>query len=318
MPAAELGESFNGVKAMGTSTCPEHRHHRRSAALAASLVVFFYFAGDAISNTSNETLSNQVSVQPTPSSNYTSTSQPVQTGNEAFTFSARLVPDASKLIQDIDWEVKTTDGKSLFKDPGDEVYLNVKPGTYVVSVNYGNVHLDEALTVPAETHVSVSFILNAGVLRVLPHLANLENISATPPSEARVYGTTGKDKGKLVATSKTPGEMLKLAAGTYRLSTSFAFSNTEAVNDIEVKAGVIRAVDIGLHAGLTHFTLNNPLAADWKITADDGRELGSKAKTFDAVLKPGHYVAEADFAGRHASREFTVEDGQEMLLVLPN
>ena len=45
-----------------------------------------------------------------------------------------------------------------------------------------------------------------------------------------------------------------MAAGTYRLSSHFDNSNVDAITDIEIQAGVIRAVDIALHAGLVHLT----------------------------------------------------------------
>ena len=60
------------------------------------------------------------------------------------------------------------------------------------------------------------------------------------------------------------------------------------------------------------------MAADWKITPDDGEALTASATTFDMVLKPGHYTAEATAAGRHILSSFTIEDGEDHLVVLPN
>ena len=242
----------------------------------------------------------------------------VPAGQEAITLSARFMQNSISDAEGVDWTVKSTLGEVLIQSQTNTVNLALKPGIYEVSATYGNVQIDEALTLQPESRLDVSFVLNAGALRVLPHLAKLDNLSATPASETRIYAVNGRDNGKLIAASKMPGEILKLASGTYRLVSRFANSNAEASTDIEVKAGVIRAVDIALHAGLAHVTLNNPVAADWKITPDEGEALATNAITFDVVLKPGHYTAEATVAGRQISSGFTIEDGEDHLVVLPN
>ena len=242
----------------------------------------------------------------------------VPAGQEAITLSARFMKNSISDAEGVDWTVKSTLGEVLIQSQLSTVNLALKPGIYEVSATYGNVQIDEALTLQPESRLDVSFVLNAGALRVLPHLAKLDNLSAAPASETRIYAVNGKDNGKLIAASKMPGEILKLAAGTYRLSSHFDNSNVDAITDIEIQAGVIRAVDIALHAGLVHMTLNEPMAADWKITPDDGEALTASATTFDMVLKPGHYTAEATAAGRHILSSFTIEDGEDHLVVLPN
>ena len=178
--------------------------------------------------------------------------------------------------------------------------------------------MDQVLTLQPESRIDAIFVLNAGALRVLPHLAKLDNVSVMPASETLVFAVNGKDNGKLIATSQTPGEIIKLATGTYRLSAHFANSNAEAITEVEVKGGVMRSVDIPLHAGLAHITLNDPAVAEWSIRPDQGEALAASATNFDAVLKPGHYTAEAIVAGRHITSSFTIEDGEEHLVVLPN
>ncbi|MEP6828472.1 MAG: hypothetical protein ABJA10_10405 [Aestuariivirga sp.] len=300
------------------STFPTHWHHRARAAIAASLVVPFCFVGQAQPNTGNGEIQ-----PPAPPVHLNAMDDPlsastVPAGQEAITLSARFMQNSIFDAEGIDWTVKSTLGEVLIQTRTSTVNLTLKPGIYEVSATYGNVQIDEALTLQPESRLDVSFVLNAGALRVLPHLAKLDNLLATPASETRIYAINGKDNGKLIATSKMPGEILKLAAGTYRLSSHFANSNAEAITDIEVKPGVIRAVDIALHAGLVHLTMNDPIAADWKITPDEGEALTATATTFDMVLKPGHYTAEATVAGRHISTSFTIEDGEDHLVILPN
>ena len=303
---------------MEVSTLPTHRHHRARAAIAASLVVPFIFVGEALPNTGNGEIQPALPPFHLTSLSEAPSASAAPAGQEAISLSARFMQNSLSDAEDVDWTVKTTLGEVLLQSKTSTVNLALKPGTYEISAAYGNVQIDEAFTLQPESRLDVSFVLNAGALRVLPHLAKLDNLSATPASETRIYAVNGRDNGKLIATSTLPGEILKLAAGTYRLISRFANGNAQATTDIEVKAGVIRAVDIALHAGLAHITLNDPMAVVWKITPDEGEALTENATTFEAVLKPGHYTAEAIVAGHSVSSSFTIEDGEDHFVVLPN
>ncbi len=239
-------------------------------------------------------------------------------GQETMNLSALLTQNSMTSVQGIEWIVKSTTGEVLFKGNDSAVGLALTPGSYEVTIQYGNVQMDQVLTLQPQSRIDAIFVLNAGALRVLPHLAKLDNMSAMPTSETLVYAINGPDSGKLIATSTTPGEIINLAAGTYRLSARFANSNAEAVTEVEVKAGVMRSVDIALHAGLAHITLNDPAVVAWSIKPDQGEPLAAHTASFDAVLKPGRYTAEAIVAGRHTTRSFTIEDGEEHLIVLAN
>ena len=317
-PAVELGESSYRGKAVGVSTLPTHRHHRARVAIAASLVVPFCFMGQALPNTGNDGAHQPNTPTALRSTDELPSNSPVPAGQEAISLSARFVQNSISDVEDVDWIVKSTLGEVLLQSQTSTVNLALRPGTYEVSAAYGNVKIDQAVTLQPEQRLDVSFVLNAGALRVLPHLAKWENLSTLPASETRIYAVNNQDNGKLVATSTLPGEILKLAAGSYRLASRFTNSNAEATTTIEVKAGVIRAVDIALHAGLAHLSLNKPEVADWKITPAQGETVLGSASTFDVVLKPGRYTAEAVVDGRHVSSSFTIEDGEDHLIVLPN
>ncbi len=301
---------------MGVSTRPTHRHHRAKAAFAVSLMVPFCFSGMGFGRTSNTV---PFATERKPNSflpEMIIAAEQVPAGREAVALSAQFTKNSMKAAEDIDWHVKSSSGEEIYAGRNAALELNLSPGSYEVLLNYGNVRLDETVTLSPATRQDVRIILNAGALRVLPRLAKFDGIA--PPSETRVIAVGGQDSENQVALSTTPGEMLKLAAGTYRLVSHFANSNAEAVTEIEIKPGVIRSVDIALHAGLAHITLNDPMAVDWKITPDEGEALLATATTFEAVLKPGHYTAETTVSGHRVTSSFTIEDGEEHLVVLPN
>ncbi len=298
---------------MGVSTLPTHRRHKARAAIAASLVVPFFLNGQALPNTSKDQFSPPANPDKAMPLNQSSQAP---LGQETMNLSALLTQSSMTSVQGIEWIVKSTTGEVLFKGNDSAVGLALQPGSYEVTIQYGNVQMDQVLTLQPESRIDAIFVLNAGALRVLPHLANLDTTSVMPTSETLIYAINGRDHSKLIATSTTPGEIINLAAGTYRLAAHFANSNAEAVTEVEVKAGVMRSVDIALHAGLVHITLNDPAVAAWSIKPDQGEALVANDASFDAVLKPGHYTAEATVAGRHVTRSFTIEDGEEHLIVL--
>lgn len=250
-----------------------------------------------------------------PSTETSATSR-VPPGQESISLSARFTKNTINDVEGVDWKVKSTHGEILFQGSGDSVDIALQPGTYEITAIYANIQIDKILDLQPESHLDANFVLQAGELRVSPRLAKFDG--STPRGETLIYAMNGKDRGKLIATSATPGEIIKLAAGIYRLLAHFENSNTEAVTDVEVKAGIMRSVDVALHAGLAHITLNEPALAEWSIKPDQGSSLMTTATNVDAVLKPGHYTAEAVVDGLHISRSFTVIDGQEQLVVLPN
>jgi hypothetical protein len=234
----------------------------------------------------------------------------VAPGAEGLELSARFTQDSMKYAQEIDWQIKTSLGEVLYTSAGERAEVKLKPGTYEVLARYGNVRIDEAITLPEQAHIAINFVLNAGALRVLPRLKGIDGIATA--SLTRIFAVSGRDRGKLIATSAQPGETLKLAAGTYRVETAFDGSNVTSTTEIDVKPGILRSVDIDHHAGLLHLSVSGETGAViWSIHDDHGLTLTpATGAVAELALKPGHYVAEASIGGKTLRKELNILDGQ--------
>jgi len=296
--------------AMGDSTRPTHRHQQAVAFQFARLLVPFILVGSASAATQMPGLDD---TPPTASFTVpaeTTSIAAVAPGAEGLQLSARFTQDSMNYAQGIDWQIKSSLGEVLFKSTNDQADVKLKPGAYEVLASYGNVKIDEAITLPGQAHIAVNFVLNAGALRVLPRLKGIDGVNV--PSQTRIFAMTGKDHGKLVATSFQPGETVKLAAGSYRVETTFDASNVTSATDIEVKAGIVRSIDIDHHAGLLHLSVSGETGAVvWTIRDDQGLTLTpAVGASAELALKPGHYVAEASIGGKTLRKELSILDGQ--------
>ncbi len=238
-------------------------------------------------------------------------------GQESLDVSARFTNDSTNTIQDLDWKIKNTTGEVVFSALGDRAKTQLSPGQYEIEAFYGNAHLDQGVSLPAGTSLSLNFVLKAGALRILPQLQL--PVSSTPPSETHIYAKGGFDDGALVATSTQPGEVIKLAAGTYRIETNFINSNVGTRTEIEVKSGMLRSLDITQEAGLAHLKVNaGEDMVEWVLTNDNGDMIPLSGSTIDAVLKPGHYTAQAKLDAQTLSASFDVKAGEEQQINLGN
>lgn len=233
--------------------------------------------------------------------------QAADPGQEHITLTARLSEDGGLIQQPIDWTVRDADGSVIVASAEPFIDIPARPGEYRIEARYGTMTVLRDLSLPEGQTLGVTFILNAGGLRVLSKIAGLGRVDVQ--QTAAVYTMNGLAPGRLIATSHIPGEVLRVPAGTYRIESRFAQGNAVALTEVTVKAGRMSAVEIGHHAGLARFS--GPADAEWQISDAKGEvqsELsGSEA---DAVLKPGRYVVRTEIGGTARLRDFTVEDGQ--------
>jgi hypothetical protein len=234
-------------------------------------------------------------------------------GQEHITLTARLSEDGGLIQQPIDWTVRDADGEVIVASIEPFIDFAARPGEYRIEARYGTMNVIRDLSLPEGQTLGVTFILNAGGLRVLSKVAGLGQVGV--PQMATVYAMNGFATGKLVATSYVPGEVLRVPAGTYRIEGRYEPGNAVALAEVTVKAGRMSAVEIGHHAGLVHFQAPQDVA--WAITDAKGEALpelfGSEAQ---AVLKPGRYVVRTEIDGIAHMREFAVEDGQATEIVI--
>ena len=303
---------------MGDSTRSTLKHHQARTAYAVSLVVFLLGIGSAIASTNSDEQNQTRTPPPFSQTAETTAITSVNAGDESLELSSRFSQNGNVYVEGVDWTLKTQSGEVIYHSLATTTDIKVQPGSYEVIAAYGTVKIDEAVNVPAQTKLSVNFVLNAGALRILPRLNGLRGEQIE--SAAKIFALNGPQNGKLITTSHQPGQLIKLAAGSYRIETQFADSNVVAVTDVDVKPGIMRSVDVDHHAGLAHFSvLHAAENIEWRVMPDQGDELAlSNPSDPMAVLKPGHYTAEAKIGDHILKQSFVVEDGQVMDVVLAN
>lgn len=245
--------------------------------------------------------------------------RPVDIGQEQLTLSARLTTTSGSLAKDIAWQIRDIEGALIWESTTTELVKSLAPGEYSIEAQYGAVSLRESVILPQGSAIEVSFVLNAGGLRVLSGLKGLT--AALLPSQTLVYALTGIQRGKLVAHSKQPGEILKLAAGQYRIESRYGEGNTSATTDVRIRPGKISAVEVKHQAGLARLSFVGAPDATvtWDVRTVDGLSLGKfEGITNQLALKPGVYFAEAHVNGEVLSAKFQINSGEERDILLGN
>jgi hypothetical protein len=303
---------------MGESTRPSHNHRQRRAITrrAAAVFLFLGLASPVLAKPSPE---DAVRVPPTQSIAKTITHEisiaSVEAGQESIALGARLTETSVFVARDVNWKVRDYAGELLLDATANELQSPLPPGDYVIEAQYGAVHLKETVTLSEGKSVAVSFVLNAGGLRVLPEVQGL----STGDFESRtlVYALSGPERGTLVAQSDIPGEMLKLVAGTYRVENSFGKGNTVAVTDVRIRPGKMSAVELTHVAGIARIAFAHDISTAWTLRTVDGATVATLVGTAQRLaLKPGDYVAEARIDGAMRRKTFSIVAGEEREILL--
>ncbi|HEY5364384.1 MAG TPA: hypothetical protein VIJ49_09305 [Aestuariivirga sp.] len=296
---------------MGASTRLTRHRHQASIACMLGLVAFSISSQYVRANvgSTNQEVSTKVAAH-LPATIALSV---VAAGDEKLELSGRLTQNATNYADSVDWILKSSDGQTLFAGASQILSLPLKPGNYDVTAHYGNVAFSENITLPADTSVSVNFDLNAGALRIAPHLT--DEGATLQPAITRIYALDGVDVGQLVASSVTPGEIIKLAAGNYRVETRFPQGNVEASTNVEVKAGIMRAVDLAVHGSVVEFPVLSE-GKNWTLSNESGEKLALPPGVSEVALRPGAYFAETKLGSRIIAKSFVVQDGISQRLSL--
>lgn len=240
-------------------------------------------------------------------------------GNEALSFNARLSEDGGVIDWPISWQVKDPDGETLLSRDADGASLATEPGDYVVEASYGTVKVERKVALLEGQRLTVTFVLNAGGLRILPRLKQLGLPAARPFTS--IYKSSGADIGSLVAITEEPGEVLRLGAGSYRIESHFQPGNAEAMTEVTVKPGLLSAVELNMTAGIARLDASAVGEREiyWVITDAKGKSLpGIPGPTADVVLKPGRYVLHTRIDGAERNSAFTIEPGRVSAIIQSN
>lgn len=245
--------------------------------------------------------------------------QIVQPGNEGLELTARLSDDTNLIRRDISWTVASAEGEVVFSGDAPVAEPALPPGDYVVRAHYGSTRLEQSLTLLPGNRLAVSFVLEMGGIRVLPRLAGAGLAAAE--SKTYVYAASGRERGRLITVSETPGEILRVSAGDYRIESRFVTGNASAITEVKVKPGRMSAVEIDHQAGLAHlaFVGAPDAAVSWQVIADNGEALPAvSGLTANFVLKPGLYRAEADVGSEKLEARFQISAGEQRDIMLGN
>ncbi len=294
------------------STRPTHIRHQRLVRLAPALVAALFFSATDVQATSQKPIIASPAPHELnlPASGEMSIST-VASGQEGLELSATYTADGIALVENVSWKISDQDLALIYDKKGSSVTLPVAPGEYHVEAIFGSTHHEEVVSVQPGTKIGMSFVMNAGILRVLPRVKGVNQLDIA--SISKVYALSGIEKGKLIATSHRPGEVLNVAEGAYRIESVFTSGNVLAVTDVNVKAGYTSAVNIDHIAGLAKLNVmgNAEQEVHWQIKDETGYELPAFAAiTAEMVLKPGHYYAVAKLGDENLRADFQISAGQ--------
>jgi hypothetical protein len=298
---------------MDASTRPPQKRHRAKLHLAACLVAVYFAASigaHSATKSKEDALpaNNPLLLMPAAHDIGVST---VKSGQEGLVLSARFSENGTELVRDVNWKIRNRYGKEVFNGTSTNIDAILAPDDYQIDAIYGSAQVTQGVTVHAGTKLMVSFVLNVGGLRILPHLNGKFSASAT--SHSTIYSTAGQ----LVMTSFTPGEIIKLNAGEYRIENRFDAGNVVAVTNIRVNAGRMSAVEINHHVGIATLKYTGDTTANlqWIITDVQGITLPAlTGRTPDIILRPGHYKVRV--TGQSNLTEFEIAADEEKLIVV--
>jgi hypothetical protein len=305
---------------MDASTRPPHQRHRAAAHLARCLVAIYIAAApQAHSATNNQDALPATKSLITSAAAHDIAITTVKPGQEGLELSARFSEENPELVQGISWNIRSESGDTVFSGITTMADAALPPGDYQAEATYGTAHILQGVSVHAGTKLSVNFILNAGGLRVLPRVKGVSLPEVA--SRSMVYALSGIARGQLVTTSHTPGEIIKITAGDYRIESRFDGGNAVAVTEVHVKPGIMSAVQIDHLAGIARLSFAHPTSNDvqWTITDENGATLPPLDGIAPSlVLKPGHYIADAIIAGEKRSANFDIAAGQTRDVLIDN
>ena len=243
----------------------------------------------------------------------------VSRGREGLELSARLSSDGGLIERPVTWTVTSGTGELVYSGDIPIADFAAPPGDYAVGIDYGAVHISQAVTLAEGTRLIASFVLEAGGIRILPRIEGMGLPAA--PSRSLIYALAGPHKGELVAISTEPGELLRVPAGPYRIESRFDAGNASAAADVKVKPGLMSAVEIDHAAGLAPLAFVGPPDAGvrWRIADAQGNALPPlEGLSADIVLKPGTYTATALVGGETLTARFGIASGETRDIILGN
>jgi hypothetical protein len=238
-----------------------------------------------------------------------------QPGTESLALGARLKADGNLISRPIAWTVRHSlagqSGEVVWQGEAPVADVPLPPGDYLVEAAYGAAKVRQSVNVATGQRLAMTFILNVGGIRALSRIEGLGLPSGLEATHA-IYALAGPDAGRRVAEVDGQGEIVRLAAGTYRIESRFLDGNTVAEARVTVKPGVLTSIEISHLAAFARITI---AAAEgekvkWEVRQAEGAwSRKGEGESFGLVLAPGTYEVSARVAGRPLSYRLTIGAG---------
>ena len=312
-------------KAQSRASQASQGRRQRVATLLLFMSCSIFGSGQLAAATPPQAASPEITGSlPLPEAPYDQRAFLTKAGTEGFELAARLKENGGLIGRPISWRVYRL---STPPDVGGELVYDgeaaiadflAQPGDYRIDIEYGLARYSRIVTLEPRQHLSLAFNLNIGGLRILSRLVAPPSISFR--TSHRIFALSGADRMRLVAENAIPGDLLRLPAGRYRIESQLIPGNAIARSDIEVKAGMLSAVEIDHRAGIVSLALDSTAPADttWQILDGAGRVAATASgAASDVVLSPGRYQVEVAVGKATLTRSITIFAGKRLEVTFP-
>ncbi len=201
--------------------------------------------------------------------------------------------------------VETTDPRPL---------VTLDPGGYIVHVSYGLATVTRPVVLGTGAE-SQRVVLNAGAIRFTGSVAN----KAIPAKDLsfEIHRTDGEME-RLIADKIKAGDIVRLPAGSYQITSTYGLANARIVSEVRVEPGKLTDAAVLHKAAHVAFRLVGAGGieiqnANWNILTPGGDAVTDTLNnTRDIILAEGEYVAVARVDGQPQpfQRPFEVTAGK--------
>lgn len=248
---------------------------------------------------------------------------PVGRGREGLRLAARLSRHSGVIARPVRWRVIALEGafagQVVRRATSPRLDFAAPPGRYRIVAGYGTRQAAVVSDIPAGYAVSLKLILDVGAVRLLSRLAGA--FDHTPVHARHLIFATGADGGeRLVATTDRPGDIVRLAAGAYRIESRIEPGNSIALANVTVKPGILSSLTIAHNSGQARITTPTGGAfAGIVIARRDGSwawRTRLAGQALDLALAPGEYELRMDSRKERRPVAFSVRAGETTLVNL--
>ncbi len=251
-------------------------------------------------------------------------------GTEGLDLAARLTESGGFIQRPVSWQIFQRDaelgliGKSVFNDKTPIVETNLSPGTYRIEVKYGHASAIRDITILPKTRLGVTFVLNVGGVRTLSRVVGMD---ASHYSSARhtIIALPDNKPEKFITDTVEQGQIVRLAAGEYRIESRFDQGNTLAVANVTVKPGILTSLNIDHQAAFAKLSLfsDNKTPIKWQVHSHQGNwtksgESKIPSQTPSMILAPGRYTFSANIDGKNFKQTVSLLQGKATTIILGN